>query len=327
MSILKTLRQLYGVSRPEFLPANMGSLVLGLAWGSEPSGGFSLETGVMAALSFAVITVVSAIGAQLNTLSDYELDLTEPRKEWLVRNLKILGREKVKRALLAELALSVVVAAPLMLMRRQPIQLVIFVFALFLTHAYSALPLRLKARSILAMVSLSLVLSALPVTFIYFTFAQELRPSFLLFLVGQTLTVYSVIIPTETRDYFSDKAMGVKTMTVWLGLSRASLLAVAILVSGAAISMSAFMMTPTLSLEPIIALSFLAMVVADLYVLRAFHRLYRLSKDHEAVEGEAMGVIGEEVVEFSSQNPKWITIVTQAIIFVNLVYLVGKVIG
>jgi chlorophyll synthase len=322
LSILKTLRQLYGVSRPEFLPANMGSLVLGLAWGSEPSGGFSLETGVMTALSFAVITVVSAIGAQLNTLSDYELDLTEPRKEWLVRNLKILGREKVKRALLAELALSVVVAAPLMLMRRQPIQLVIF-----LTHAYSAPPLRLKARSILAMVSLSLVLSALPVTFIYFTFAQELSPSFLLFLVGQTLTVYSLIIPTETRDYFSDKAMGVKTMTVWLGLSRASLLAVAILVSGAAISMSAFMMTPTLSLEPIIALSFLAMVVADLYVLRAFLRLYRLSKDHEAVEGEAMGVIGEEVVEFSSQNPKWITIVTQAIIFVNLVYLVGKVIG
>ena len=116
-------------------------------------------------------------------------------------------------------------------------------------------------------------------------------------------------------------------MTVWLGLSRASLLAVAMLVSGAAISISAFIMTPTLSHEPIIALSFLVMVAADLYVLRAFHRLYRLSKDHEAVEGEAMGVIGEEVVEFSSQNPKWITIVTQAIIFVNVVYLVGKVIG
>jgi hypothetical protein len=61
------LRQLYGISRPEFLPANMGSLVLGLAWGYDPSGGFSLETGVMVILSFAVLTVVSAIGAQLNT--------------------------------------------------------------------------------------------------------------------------------------------------------------------------------------------------------------------------------------------------------------------
>ena len=69
------------------------------------------------------------------------------------------------------------------------------------------------------------------------------------------------------------------------------------------------------------------MVAADLYVLRAFHRLYRLSKDHEAGEDETMGVIGEDMVEFSSQNPKWITIVTQTIIFVNIVYLVGKVIG
>ncbi len=327
MSILKTLRQLYGVSRPEFLPANMGSLVLGLAWGYDPSGGFSLETGVMVILSFAVLTVVSAIGAQLNTLSDYELDSIEPRKDWLVRNLNQLGRGKVRRALLAELALGVLVAAPLMLMRRQPIQLVIFMLALFLTYAYSTPPIRLKARSILAMISLSLVLSALPVAFIYYTFAQEISPIFLLFLVGQTLTVYSVIIPTETRDYFSDKAMGVKTMTVWLGLSRASLLAIAMLASGAAISISAFAMTPTLSRQPIIALSFLAMVAADLYILRAFHRLYRLSKDHEAVEGEAMGAIGEEVVEFSSRNPKWITIVTQAIIFVNIVYLVGKVIG
>jgi 4-hydroxybenzoate polyprenyltransferase len=327
LSILETLRQLYGVSRPEFLPANMGSLVLGLAWGYDPSGGFSLETGIMVILSFAVLTVVSAIGAQLNTLSDYELDSIEPRKDWLVRNLNQLGRGKVRRALLAELALSVLVAAPLMLMRRQPIQLVIFMLALFLTYAYSAPPIRLKARSILAMISLSLVLSALPVTFIYYTFAQEMSPIFLLFLAGQTLTVYSVIIPTETRDYFSDKAMGVKTMTVWLGLSRASLLAMAMLASGAAISMSAFLMTPTLIHEPLIAFSFLAMVAADLYVLRALHHLYRLSKDHEAVEGEAMGAIGEKVVEFSSRNPKWITIVTQAIIFVNVVYLVGKILG
>jgi hypothetical protein len=73
----------------------------------------------------------------------------------------------VKRALLAELALSVLVAAPLMLMRRQSIQLVIFILALFLTYAYSAPPVRFKARSILAMISLSLVLSALPITFIY----------------------------------------------------------------------------------------------------------------------------------------------------------------
>lgn len=42
-------------------------------------------------------------------------------------------------------------------------------------------------------------------------------------------------------------------------------------------------------------------------------------------EGDVKGGIEQEVVELSSKNPKWITITTQAIVFVNLIYFIGKI--
>ncbi len=323
--IRTNLKRLLVVSRPEFIPANMGSLIIGLAWGYETTQGFNINLLVMTILSFLVITVVSAIGAQVNTLSDLELDTMDPRKKTLTQNLRELGPQKVKLVILFELLLSGILVSLLVFMRGELIQLAIYFSALILTQAYSALPLRLKGRSLLAMISLSLVLSVLPAIFIYLTFTRELSTLFIFFLIGQTLTVYSVIIPTETRDYFGDKAMSVNTMTVWLGLSRATLLALALLAVGATLSISAFLMTPTFIQNPLLMLAPLTMMGADLYIFRAYDKLYNLSKRQESEEGDVKGIIGEEVVELSSKNPKWITITTQAIIFVNLIYLVGKI--
>lgn len=321
---LANLKRFFIVSRPEFLPANMGSLIIGLAWGFEASGGFSLRLLVMAILSFLVIAVVSLIGAQLNTLSDYELDSLDPLKRKLIQYLRELGHEKVKTAILFELVLSGILVSSLMFMRGEPVQLAIYISAIFLTYAYSAPPFRLKAHSLLAMISLCLVLSFLPIMFVYYTFAHELTTLFVLFLIGQTLTVYSLLIPTETRDYFGDKAMKVKTMTVWLGLSRATLLAFALLVVGGGLSVAAFLMTKIFANQTMLMLVPLTMVAADIYIFGAYYRLYNLSRRQEVEEGDVKGAIGEEVVSFSSKNPKWITVATQAIVFVNLIYFVSK---
>jgi hypothetical protein len=102
LEMFKTIRLLATVSRPEFLPANLGSLVLGLAWGVNPPLGSVRELAILAGLSFAVITFVSAVGAQLNTLSGYELDCTDPRKERLVQAMNNLGRGRLKSIMVVE---------------------------------------------------------------------------------------------------------------------------------------------------------------------------------------------------------------------------------
>jgi len=68
------------------------------------------------ALAFAVITLVAAFAAQINTLSDYELDLKDETKKELVQALSQLGPKKVKTVMLAELSASLVLLLALYLL-------------------------------------------------------------------------------------------------------------------------------------------------------------------------------------------------------------------
>src|SRR3990170_5507429 len=110
----KAIKSLATVSRAEFLLPNLGSLVMGLAWGATSPLNV-VDTVVLVALSFAVINLSSAIGAQVNTLSDYELDSKDDRKKYLVEALDEFGQKRLKSLLLIEflsaLALVLLLAA------------------------------------------------------------------------------------------------------------------------------------------------------------------------------------------------------------------------
>jgi 4-hydroxybenzoate polyprenyltransferase len=82
---------------------------------------------------------------------------------------------------------------------------------------------------------------------VFYNFTSELNLFFLLFLAGQTLTVYGLIIPTEIRDYFGDKAMNVETMTVRLGLVKASFFGMVLLSAGGILSGAAFFLALALN--------------------------------------------------------------------------------
>ncbi len=318
--MFERLELLKTVSRPEFLPANIGSLAMGLAWGFDPSV-FNTQTLALTVLSFFIITVVSAIGAQVNTLGDHELDSMEPRKRYLVEATHQLGIGTLKTALVIELIIGVALVVPFLLFAaRSALLLCLWLGALFLTFAYNVPPLRLKARSWLAMLSLTLVLSILPVTFVYLTVASQLDPLFALFLAGQAMTVYAIIIPTETRDYFSDKAGNVRTLTVALGLKNASLFAMTLLTSGLALMATAF----TLALagkQPLLLAFLLAISAADAYVFGNIRKLHTLSSQYEHTNESHFA---EEIVELSTHNPKWITLVSQSIVLMSVVLLVSK---
>ena len=79
----ETIRNLAVISRAEFLMPNLGSLIMGLAWGSSPPLSLT-EMVTLVVLSFTIINLSSAIGAQANTISDYALDSRDDRKKELV---------------------------------------------------------------------------------------------------------------------------------------------------------------------------------------------------------------------------------------------------
>jgi len=321
LTMLEDLKLLKTVSRPEFLPANLSSLVMGLAWSVEPSRNYLVwETALLIGLALTVLIFVSAIGAQLNTLSDRELDSKEPRKQYLVKALDALGQDKLRRILIFELLMSLPFFIVLIIIQPKPVLVALWIFGHLLAYAYSVAPIRLKSRSWLAMLSLLLVLSILPVSFVYLTFTSEVMPLFLLFLAGQAMSVYAVIIPTETRDYWIDKANGVETMTVWLGLVKASILAIGLLSVGGVFMAVAFALAISMQF-PVLAVFLLAIVVADLVILRSYRTLYSLSKQYSSTRDDS---IAEKIVELSARNPRWINLMQQSILVVSLVLLAAK---
>jgi 4-hydroxybenzoate polyprenyltransferase len=324
IEVARAIKLLNVVSRPEFLPANSASLIIGLSWGLTLPVDVIWGLIVPLALAFAVITLVAAFAAQINTLSDYELDLKDESKKELVQAMGQLGPKKVKIAMFAELSASLVLLLVLYLLQGKIALLFMWMAAVFFAYSYSAPPLRLKSRSWFAAITLVIVLSILPVTFVTYVFTTALNYSFFLFLSGQALTVYAVIVPAEIRDYFGDKEMGIVTMTVRLGLVKASLLEIALLSLGGTLCGTGLFLGLAYSSLPILSACLVVMAVAYFYILGKYWKLYNLSKLLGA--SESQNAIEQDIVQLAAKNPKWITLITQIIVFMCLVLLVTKLV-
>jgi 4-hydroxybenzoate polyprenyltransferase len=318
--MLKSLKSLGTISRAEFILPNLGSLIMGLAWGATTSTSIS-ELTVLIILSFAIINLSSAIGAQANTLSDRELDSKDERKKQLVEASNSFGVNRLKKTIVIEFALTLILVVVFMLVQQKPILLVLWIIGISVGCTYSLPPTRLKSRKWLAPVSLILALAVFPVLFAYYTFTTEMNPFFLISLMGLSLTVYGVIIPTEIRDYFGDKAMGIQTFTVQIGLVKASILAMTLLTVGATLTLSAFLLQFIYAQHQFLAILLVAIPIAGFFVLREFRKLYSLSKEYVTVKSDD---IEKKIVKLSARNPKWIMIITQTYSIISIILLVSK---
>ena len=319
--MFETVKMLGTVSRAEFLLPNLGSLIMGLAWGVMPPIRVD-DLVVRIVLSFVIINLSSAIGAQANTLFDRELDSKDDRKKQLVEAMASFGANRLKELLTIEFALTLILVFLFMLIQQKPILLLMWIVGISLGYFYSAPPFRIKSRSWLAPVTLILVLAIFPVLFAYYTFTSEMNPFFLLSLTGLALTVYGVIIPTEIRDYFGDKAMGIETMTVRLGLAKASFLGIVLLTAGAILSGTAFLLEWAYEQRPLLSVFLLAIPVAVFIVLRKIKRLYSLSKEQVASKNSRS--VEQEIVSLSAHNPQWIMLVTQTYSLMSIILFTSK---
>jgi 4-hydroxybenzoate polyprenyltransferase len=320
-AMLETIKSLGVISREEFLLPNLGSLIMGLAWGATSSTSIG-ELAVLVILSFAIINLSSAIGAQANTLSDRELDSKDARKKRLVEEMNSFGASRLKKVLITEFILTLILVFIFMYIQQRPILLLLWIAGISLGCAYSLPPARLKSRNWLAPVSLILVLAFFPVLFAYYSFTNELNPLFLMALTGLGLTVYGVIVPTEIRDYFGDKSMGIETFTVHIGLVKASVLGILFLTAGATLTAIAFLMQFARDQHLFLSIVLVAIPVAGFVVLRQFRRLYFLSKEYAASNSDS--AIEEKIVNLSAHNPQWIMIITQTYSATSIILLLSK---
>ena len=311
------------ISRTEFLLPNLGSLIMGLAWGVtlpvDPVRGiFSVV------LSFLIINLSSIIGAQANTLYDYNLDLKDERKKELVQALDSFGHKKVRNIMILEILLTLVLVSALALYMQEPILLALWVVGISLGVAFSAPPLRLKAKFWIGPICQMLVLAVFPVLFAYYAFTSEVNAYFLVSLAGLSLTVYGVIVPTEIRDYFGDKAMDTQTLTVRMGLSRAAMMGIVLLGAGAALTAIALFLEWVRNQLSVLGVFVLAIPVVVLFVLSKFWKLYRLTREFDDANSQDRLALEGKITDLSSENPKWIMLVTQTYMILSIMLLLTK---
>ena len=311
------------ISRFEFLLPNLGSLVMGLAWGATPPIDPTKLT-VSVVLSFLIINLSSIIGAQANTLYDYKLDLKDERKKELVQALDSFGHKKVRDIMILEICLTLVLVSALALYLKEPILLALWILGISLGIAFSAPPLRLKARFWIGPICQMLVLAVFPVLFAYYAFTSEINAYFLISLAGLSLSVYGVIVPTEIRDYFGDKAMNIQTLTVRLGLSRAALMGIVVLSTGAALTGTALLLEWYRNQLLVLGIFVLAIPIVVTFVLSKFWKLCGLTREYEGPNSQDRLALEGKITDLSSENPKWIMLVTQTYSILWIILLLTK---
>lgn len=295
---------------------------MGLAWGANPPLDF-IDGLILILLSFSIINISSLIGAQANAIYDYELDLKDDRKKNLIKALEYIGHTKVKIVLVTECLVTLVLVLIFAAIQQKWILLPLWVVGISLGFLYSAPPFRLKARFWIAPIVQMLVLAIFPVFFAFYAFTVQINPFFLLALVGLALTVYGVIVPTELRDYFGDRAMGIQTLTVRFGLSRSTLLGIILLIIGPLFTGIALLLEWWVNQQSWLSVFLLTIPVSVLFVLGKFKKLYSLSKNYEISKKNRID-FRDKIVDLSSDNPKWIMIVTQTYSILSIILLAGK---
>jgi hypothetical protein len=66
----------------------------------------------------------------------------------------------------------------------------------------------------------------------------------------------------------------------------------------------------------------LAIVIAELIVLKKIYKIYTLSKEYP--KSSEQNIIAQEIVNLSADNPKWIMIITQTYSLLSIIFLVSK---
>jgi len=321
LAMFKTIRLLAVVSRPEFLPAMASWFTIGFCWAVEPPLNF-IELVVPAVLSFAVIMLSAVVGLHVNTIFDHDLDSMDNRKKELTQALDRLGPSRLKSLVAVELLFSFTFTFLLSLNQGKPALLFMWMAGIFLGYVYSAPPLRLKSMPWLSLGTLLLVLCIFPVLFVFYTFTSELAPLFLLFLAGQVLSVYGLILPTEVRDYFEDSAMGIETVTVRIGLVKASFLSIIFLSVGGILTGTAFFFRLAYGLQPMLNVFLPTIAVADYIVLRKLKSLHSLSREYASSKDKSSRA--QDIRKLAAHSPRWIILASQSAVFMSLILLVGK---
>ena len=118
--------------------------------------------------------------------------------------------------------------------------------------------------------------------------------------------------------------MNIQTLTVRLGLSRAALMGIVVLGAGAALTGTSLFLEWSRSQLLVLGVFVLAIPIVVAFVLSKFWKLYCLTREYENADIQDRLALEGKITDLSSENPKWIMLVTQTYSILSIMLLLTK---
>lgn len=292
------VRQFMIVSRIEFLPAMIATVGLP-TFLAALSFSDIWENLDLVAWAMAVYIFAHLIGAQINCISDYDLD--QGHKGQFPKAIDTLGRQTVVRSIIVEIVLATLIVLWLSIDLSRFQLLVLWGVGLALATAYSVEPLRLKKRGLLNISTLSLVLYGLPMSFFFLLYKESIEILPLIVLAMYSFQMAGIFLANEIEDYPEDKAMKVRNPCVRWGVKKASFTALLITTGGGVVIVVAFVY---LLHNPYALLGgLLTFVGMYSFVLMEQYRMYSLCSRYHELNDETTF---KDIIKLGSRLPTWV---------------------
>jgi len=281
------LRAFAQVFRCEYLPAEAPGLLIPFFLCARRPGDL-LALPVLESLAAVLLVVLAGLG--INAVADRHID----RKYATFKNkipdaVDALGLRRTWVIIVAQLVVACGLGVHVSLQRGHWIAAFLVGAQSFFAVAYSLPPLHLKVRGPLwHALGLTLPCTVLPFLLTIYAFVDAFPPPLLLFIVGFSLVQYAWEFGNQAIDYLEDRAEGVLTPPVRMGLARSLRLALVLAALGLVAESAAFywlMARDGLALSPLgwagrpalWASTVLILLAGCLLPLSGLWRMHRLS--------------------------------------------------
>ena len=226
---VRTLGYLARIRRPEFLVAEVPIVLVPALLTTMDAAPLRTRTFVEGLL---VIYLLFNFGDMVNCLHDRDLDATY--KPQLSRAVYGLGVDAVRRQVALTATAVVALAAHLAWQLDRWLLLPMAIVGLALGAAYSAPPVRLKARGIAGLATLWTIIFVGPMLFTSMLLAPMPSLGVVGIVAAYATVQMGIVLLNTAEDFTEDRAAAVRTTIVALGLRRGISLAAGLVAAGGA---------------------------------------------------------------------------------------------
>jgi alpha-ketoglutarate-dependent taurine dioxygenase/4-hydroxybenzoate polyprenyltransferase len=264
-------------------------------------------------LGLLAIILLFNIGDMINCYADYELDSIY--KSYLSNAVYELGKKNVKLQIILSGVVALIITAFISFYTKQYYLLPLTIIGTIIGLQYSVRPFKFKSRGLWQLLCLWGIIFFGPM--LYTAIITQGFPSWLQLLIFSLYGFHQmgIILLNTAEDYTEDKASGLRTIIIFLGLHRAMNFAYyLVMLTGIGLQLCVYYLFQENVMPWYTSISILVFTAGWFFILFEYKKI--ISKINSLHETEAI----KEIKKNGMKVPRWLKIGAYTFLFPILIY-------